>query len=52
MLWVASQTRPDLSQETCVVTNVIQSFTVKTVKTIHDANKAIIKLFKDENTNS
>ena len=41
MLWVASQTRPDLSYETCVVTNVTQS---STVKTIHDANKAIIKM--------
>ena len=41
MLWVASQTRPDLSFETCVMTNVTNS---STDKTIHDANKAVVKL--------
>ena len=41
MLWVASQTRPDLSFETCVMTNIGKQ---STVRAIHDANKAISKL--------
>ena len=42
ILWVASQTCPDLSFETCVMTNTGKQSTVRA--TIHDANKAISKL--------
>ena len=41
MMWAATQTRPDLSFETCILTNVAKC---SKVKTIHDANKAVTKL--------
>ena len=43
MIWVASQTRPDVSYETCVMSNQGQH---PTVKLIRDANKAVTKLKK------
>ena len=41
MLWVSSQTRPDLSYETCIMSNTGNK---PTMKMIHDANKALTKL--------
>ena len=41
MMWVASQTRPDLSFETCVMSNTGKH---PSVKMIHEANKAVSKL--------
>ena len=41
MLWVSSQTRPDLSYETCIMGNMGKS---PTMSIIHDANKALAKL--------
>ena len=41
MMWVTSQTRPDLSFETCIMSNAGNHLTVKT---IHEANKAVRKL--------
>lgn len=45
MMWVASQTRPDLSFETCVMSNTGKH---PSVKMIHEANKAVSKL-KNQN---
>lgn len=41
MLWVTSQTRPDLSFETCMMSNTGKH---PKVKMIHEANKALSKL--------
>ena len=41
MLWVSSQTRPDLSFETCSIGNTGKN---PTMTLIHDANKALVKL--------
>ena len=41
MLWVSSQTRPDLSYETCMMGNTGKN---PTMSMIHDANKALGKL--------
>ena len=41
MMWVTSQTRPDLSFETCIMNNAGKH---PTVKTTHEANKAFRKL--------
>ena len=41
MIWAASQTRPDVSYETCVMSNTGKHPTVKMIK---DANKAVAKL--------
>ena len=41
MLWVSSQTRPDLSYETCVMSNMGKH---PTVMKVHEANKALAKL--------
>ena len=41
MLWVSSQTRPDLSYETCMMGNTGKS---PTMSMIHNANKALVKL--------
>ena len=41
MFWVTSQTRPDLSFETCIMSNAGKH---STVKTIHEANKTVRKL--------
>ena len=41
MIWAASQTRPDVAYETCVMSNTGQHPTVKMMK---DANKAVTKL--------
>ena len=41
MMWVASQTRPDVSFETCVMSNTGKH---PTVKMVHEANKALSKL--------
>ena len=41
MLWVSSNTRPDISFETCVMSNTGQA---PTLKMIHEANKAVSKL--------
>ena len=41
MMWVTSQTRPDLSSETCVMSIAGKHLTVKT---IHEGNKAVKKL--------
>jgi hypothetical protein len=41
MIWAASQTRPDVAYETCVMANTGQHPTVKMVR---DANKAVTKL--------
>ena len=41
MVWVTSQTHPDLSFETCIMSNAGK---YPTVKTIHEANKAVRKL--------
>jgi hypothetical protein len=43
MIWAASQTRPDVTYETCVMSNQGQH---PTVKMIRDANKAVTKLKK------
>ena len=43
MIWAASQTRPDISYETCVMSNQGRH---PTVKMIRDANKAVTKLKK------
>ena len=44
MLWVTNHTRPDLSYETCVMSNVGKS---PTVRKLLEANKAVAKLQKD-----
>ena len=44
MLWVTSQTRPDLSYETCVISNVGKN---PKVALLFEANKALSKLKKD-----
>ena len=41
MLWVSSQTRPDLSFETCMMGNAGRN---PTVSAVHDANKALVKM--------
>ena len=41
MLWMSSQTYPDMSYETCIMGNTGKS---PTMNMIHDANKALIKL--------
>ena len=41
MLWVSAQTRPDLSYETCIMSNTGKK---PTISMIHDANKALTKL--------
>ena len=41
MMWVKSHTRPDVSYETCVMSNTGKH---PSVKMLHDANKALIKL--------
>lgn len=41
MMWVASQTRPDVSFETCAMSNTGKS---PTVKMLFEANKAVTKL--------
>ena len=41
MLWVSSQTRPDVSYETCLMSNMGRC---PTVKKLHEANKALTKL--------
>ena len=41
MLWVSSQTRPDLSFETCIMGNTGKG---PTMNMIHEANKAVLKL--------
>ena len=41
MMWVTSHTRPDVSYETCVMSNTGKH---PSVKMLHDANKALIKL--------
>ena len=41
MMWVTNQTRPDLSFQTCIMSNAGKH---PTVKTIHEANKAVRKL--------
>ena len=41
MLWVSSQTRPDLSFETCIMSNTGKS---PTMNIIHEANKAVVKM--------
>ena len=41
MMWVVSQTRPDLSFETCVMSNTDKH---PSVKMLHEANKAVFKL--------
>ena len=41
ILWVSSQTHPDMSYETCIMGNTGKS---PTMNMIHDANKALIKL--------
>ena len=41
MMWVTNQKRPDLSFETCIMSNDGKH---PTVKTIHEANKAVRKL--------
>ena len=41
MMWVTSQTRPDLSFETCIISNAGKH---PTVKAIHQANKTVRKL--------
>ena len=43
MIWAASQTRPDVSYETCVMSNQGKH---PTVKMIGAANKAVAKLKK------
>ena len=47
MLWVTSQTRPDLSYETCVISNVGKH---PKVSLLFEANKALSKLKKDRVT--
>ena len=44
MLWVTNHTRPDLSYETCVMSNAGKS---PTVRKLLEANKAVAKLQKD-----
>ena len=41
MMWIISRTHPDLSFETCIMSNAGKH---PTVKTIHEANKALRKL--------
>ena len=41
MLWVSSQTRPDVSYETCMMGNMGKN---PTMDMIHNANKALVKL--------
>ena len=41
MMWVTSHTRPDVSYETCVMSNTGKH---PSVKMLHDANKALTKL--------
>ena len=41
MMWVTSQTRPDLGFETCVMSNTGKH---PNIKMIHEANKAVTKL--------
>ena len=41
MMCVSTQTRPDLSYETCAMTNAGKQ---ATIKVIHDANKAVVKV--------
>ena len=41
MLWASTQTRPDVSFETCVMSNMGKH---PTVKKLHEANKALTKL--------
>ena len=41
MIWAASQTRPDVAYETCIMSNTGQHPTVKMIK---EANKAVAKL--------
>jgi transposase InsO family protein len=41
MMWVTSQTRPDISFETCTMSNTGKH---PTVKMLHDANKGVSKL--------
>ena len=45
MNWVTSQTRPDMSFETCVMSNVGKQ---ANKKILHDANKAVKKLQSDK----
>ena len=41
LLWAATQTRPDCSYEACIVSNIGKN---PTIKSIHQANKAVSKL--------
>ena len=41
MLWVSSQTRPDMSFDTCLMSNMGKN---PTIKKLHEANKALVKL--------
>ena len=41
MLWASSQTRPDVSYETCMMGNMGKN---PTMDMIHNANKAMVKL--------
>ena len=45
MIWVSSQTRPDLAYETCIMSN---QGTNPTVKMIKNANKAVSKLKRNK----